>query len=75
MPSRQEMEVDPGKLGPSGLPPSTFSPFLFPATSQSDPGVEPERTWHLFNRTFRAASTSRAPRSPPRSPLPPFRCK
>ena len=75
MPSRQEMEVDPGKLGLSGLLPSTFSPFLFSATSQSDPGVEPERTWHLFNRTFRAASTSRAPRSSPRSPLPPFRCK
>ena len=45
MPSRQEMEVDPGKLGLSGLLPSTFSPFLFSATSQSDPGVEPERTW------------------------------
>lgn len=55
------------------------SPHLFlhfsPATSQSDPGVEPQRTWHLFNGTVHAASSSRAPRSSPRSPLPPFRCK
>lgn len=69
MPTSQEMEVDPAKLGLSALLPSSFSPFLFPATSQSDPGVEPQRTWHLFNRTIRAASTSRAPRSSPPLPL------
>lgn len=37
-PLRQEMEVDPGKLGPSGLLPLNFFSILFPATNQCDPG-------------------------------------
>lgn len=75
VPFRQEREVDPGVRASLVSSLHLFSPFLFPATSQSDPRVEPQRTWHLFNRTVRAISTSRAPRSSPRCPLPPLRCK
>lgn len=72
---RQEMEAGHSKPSLPHLLSLIFFLISIPATSQSDPRAEPQCTWHFFDRTVCASTTSRAPRSSPQSSLSPFCCK